>query len=68
MTEPTLLAGPRAALSFLTVLPVGGEAAARSVHLGRAWFPAVGLLLGSLRHEHARLLPGPLEAGEALFS
>jgi len=46
MTEPPLLAGPRAALSFLTVLPVGGQAAARSVHLGRAWFPAVGLLLG----------------------
>jgi adenosylcobinamide-GDP ribazoletransferase len=38
--------GLRAAVSFLTVLPVGGDTAAPSAHLGRAWFPAVGLLLG----------------------
>ena len=42
------LRGPRAALSFLTVLPAGGHDAAPSVSLGRAWFPAVGLLLGGL--------------------
>jgi adenosylcobinamide-GDP ribazoletransferase len=42
------LSGPRAALSFLTVLPVGGHDAAPSVSLGRAWFPAVGLLLGGI--------------------
>ena len=40
------LSGPRAALSFLTVLPVGGHQTAASVHLGRAWFPAVGVLVG----------------------
>jgi adenosylcobinamide-GDP ribazoletransferase len=28
------------------VLPVGGQDAAPTAHLGRAWFPAVGLLLG----------------------
>src|SRR5207249_11143170 len=43
--EAVPLRGPRAALSFLTVLPVAGRDAA-SAHLGRAWFPAVGLLLG----------------------
>lgn len=35
----------RSALAFLTVLPVGGTPADG---LGRAWFPAVGLLLGAL--------------------
>jgi adenosylcobinamide-GDP ribazoletransferase len=40
------LRGPRAALSFLTVLPVGGPDDAAPRPLGRAWFPAVGLLLG----------------------
>ena len=42
----TSLRGPRAALSFLTVLPVGGHQTAPAVQFGRAWFPAVGLLLG----------------------
>ena len=38
------LSGLRAALAFLTVLPVGGGTGGRG--LGRPFFPAVGLLLG----------------------
>jgi adenosylcobinamide-GDP ribazoletransferase len=41
------LSGLRAALSFLTILPAGGHEEAGANRLGRAWFPAVGLLLGA---------------------
>lgn len=39
--------GVRTALSFLTIAPVGGHEEAAGTHLGRAWFPAVGLMLGA---------------------
>ncbi|MBO0684588.1 MAG: adenosylcobinamide-GDP ribazoletransferase [Candidatus Dormibacteraeota bacterium] len=42
------LSGPRAALSFLTILPAGGRDAGQPASLGPAWFPLVGLLLGGI--------------------
>jgi adenosylcobinamide-GDP ribazoletransferase len=44
------MSGLRAALAFLTILPVGtgGDGAGRSLQSARAWFPVVGLLLGTL--------------------
>ena len=44
------MSGLRAAVAFLTILPVGagGAGGTRSLAVARAWFPAVGLLLGAL--------------------
>ncbi|MBO0684645.1 MAG: adenosylcobinamide-GDP ribazoletransferase [Candidatus Dormibacteraeota bacterium] len=42
------LSGPRAALSFLTILPAGGRDAGPVSSLGQVWFPLVGLLLGAI--------------------
>ena len=58
----------RAALSFLTVLPVGGgrPLAARQISHSRAYYPAVGLLLGllllGLERGVSMVLPPPLTA------
>ena len=58
----------RAALSFLTVLPVGGgrPLAARQISHSRAYYPAVGLLLGlllvGLERGASLVLPPPLTA------
>ena len=43
--------GLRAALAFLTIVPAGvgaGAAGTRALAAARAWFPAVGLLLGAV--------------------
>ena len=42
------LASCRAALGFLTVLPVAPRDPAAGLACARAWFPAVGLLLGAM--------------------
>ena len=40
--------GLRSAIAFLTILPVGPRNLAKNLAAARAWFPLVGLLLGSL--------------------
>ena len=40
--------GLRSAIAFLTILPLGPRNAAEDFPAARAWFPLVGLLLGSL--------------------
>ena len=46
MRSPRLLASFRAAIGFLTILPVSPRDAAGALARAPAWFPAVGLLLG----------------------
>ncbi len=48
MKRPRLLASFRAAIGFLTILPVSPRDAAGSLARAPAWFPAVGLLLGGM--------------------
>ena len=68
MKPPRLLTSCRAAIGFLTILPVSPPDAAGALARAHAWFPAVGLLLGgmialfdlALRALHLRLLwPAP---------
>lgn len=61
----------RSALAFLTVLPVGSRDGAPGERLGRAVFPAVGLLLGLVAwivFWLASLLAGPLFAAVAALA
>ena len=48
MKPPRLLASFRAAIGFLTILPVSPRDAAGSLARAPAWFPAAGLLLGAM--------------------
>ena len=48
MKRPRLLASCRAAIGFLTILPVSPPDAAGALARAHAWFPAVGLLLGGM--------------------
>ena len=48
MKPPRLLASCRAAIGFLTILPVSPPDAVTARSGARAWFPAVGLLLGGM--------------------
>ena len=48
MKPPRLLTSCRAAIGFLTILPVSPPDAAGALARAHAWFPAVGLLLGGM--------------------